>query len=87
MLIAKGVTNGKELLLLGLSRGNLKKLQEGNPIRISEESHGEGAIPGTVIVIMFAETEADLQRMLHASGMVAPDCETHVDPRLDDRRN
>ena len=48
--------DGTEIILLGLTRENLARLAEGQPIRVSAEQHA-GFPPNLVITILFGETE------------------------------
>lgn len=50
-----------ELVILGLSRENIKRLQKGQPIAFDGDQVG---ISGTRILIMFGETENDIMREL-----------------------
>lgn len=50
-----------DLVILGLSRMNLEKLQEGKPIAFDGDEVGIG---GKRIMIMFGETENDIAREL-----------------------
>lgn len=60
--IAKGA-NGTRIIVLGITRENVKRLTAGHPIRVSAEHH-PGFPEDTVIAVVFGETEADLS---HAS--------------------
>lgn len=66
MIIARGVVgeSNDELLILGLSRKNLERLQAGQPIRISRPTHGEGIPACWEIVIIVGETEDDMYKAM-----------------------
>lgn len=66
MVIAKG----DGLLLLGLTAENIHRLIEGDPIRITEESHGAAAIKGLTIIIVADETDTDIYKVLRKVGAV-----------------
>lgn len=74
MIIARGTTDtGKELLLFGLSRENIKRLLDGKPMHVRREAHGEGVPEGWEIGIFFGETEADCARVLRQAGLITDD--------------
>jgi hypothetical protein len=82
MIIARGEDKetGEQLLLLGLSRENLKRLQEGAPMLITRKTHGDGIPENWRIVIIFGETELSMQREL--DEFITPETKIHRDPRL-----
>lgn len=83
MMIARATSDrGEEILLLGLSRGNLERLTQGQPIRLSRETHGDGIPANWKILILFGETEEDMRTMLEAAGVVGSWTKTTVDPSL-----
>lgn len=84
MIIARASRTGSEgeILFLGLSRENLRRLQEGQPIRIRRVSHGEGVPEGWEIVILFGETEKAMKSDFEKHGLIGPETKVHVDPRL-----
>lgn len=84
MIIARASRTGSEgeILLLGLSRENVRRLQEGQPIHIRRVSHGEGVPEGWEIVILFGETERAIKSDLEKHGLISPETKIHVDPRL-----
>lgn len=59
MVVANGSHgNGTKLLILGLSRKNVEELQKGRPIfKTAEEIHEDHNL-----IIMFGETEEDIQQ-------------------------
>jgi len=73
--MAGTTTDGRQIILLGLSEGNLQRLREKKPIHIhSEEFH----IPDIDIVIMWGETEDALAKEL--GSLIGPET-TVVDHR------
>jgi hypothetical protein len=65
MLIARATTRaGNDLLLIGLSKENRKRLDDGMPIDITTKSHGQ-AVPTTLHLLIFAGLdEASMEREL-----------------------
>ena len=55
MMIARGTAEGRELLLLGLSRANVERLTNENPLMVTAVTH-PGIPEGWEIVIAFSET-------------------------------
>jgi hypothetical protein len=73
MIIANGTgRNGKPLILIGLSRGNMDELLKGRPIRREEESLAAD------VVIIGGETEEAILQQLSDAGI-------NID-NVDDRR-
>ena len=69
--------DGHKLLLLGISRENFNRLQAGQPIFLSQETHGD-SIPDTLhIAIIFGETEEEIMSHLEQIGCVGPDTQRH----------
>lgn len=66
MIKAKGTKKGKEILLLGLSDMNVKKLQQGLPIVIER---AEIDLPFDII-IFYGKTEEDMIEILADAGML-----------------
>lgn len=89
MMIARATSDdGKtEVLLLGLSRVNVERLMQGKPIRIAQETHGEGIPEGWKILILFGETENDMREELRAAGVIDAQTKETTDPRLNNERN
>lgn len=81
MIIARGEFEGKEMLLLGLSRGNVDRLTAGQPIRLTRETHGEAMGRDEAILILFGETEQDLYDSFVREGLVDARTETRILPR------
>lgn len=80
MMIARGREGENMILFLGLSAESVRRLQLGQPIRITRETHGDGIPDGWTIGILYGPTEAHLEKM------IAPFCDdttyTFRDPRL-----
>lgn len=81
MLIARGVDGDKELLILGLSLENVKRLVAGNDMVLAAEDH-QGIPPGWRVVITFGQTELELIKRITKSGVTTPQTEVKIDPRL-----
>jgi hypothetical protein len=65
MVIASAfLKDGEQLLVLGLSVENLRRLQDGMPIDLSRATHGLAIPAGLKIVIFAGETEADMRQAL-----------------------
>jgi len=70
MIKARGSTSdGREFILIGLSRENCHRLLDGKPIRIDtqqppESSLGLGIKGGPVIAIVAGETEDQLAKLI-----------------------
>jgi hypothetical protein len=71
-----------EILLLGLSRENVRRLSNREPIVLKRATHGNGIPQGWEILICFGETEEELFAELKQSGMVTEQTEIHKDVRL-----
>lgn len=82
MIIARGdiKETGEQLLLLGLSRVNVSKLMQKQPIVLTRKSHGDGIPEGWQIVIMFGETEDHMAKEI--SALITTETKIHRDPRL-----
>jgi hypothetical protein len=65
MFIASAfLEDGKQLLVLGLSAENRKRLTAGQPMDISRESHGLAVPPGLKIMIFAGETEETMGKQM-----------------------
>lgn len=84
MLLARGNAGADEVLVIGLSRGNVDRLTSGQPILMRRETHGEGVPEGWQIAICFAETETELRREFVEAGMVTDNTKVMIDKRLTD---
>lgn len=58
------------------------RLQAGDLIRMTRATHGDGVPEGWTFLIMFGETEVEMLKDMRNAGMVGPETETHIDPRL-----
>lgn len=84
MLFAKGTSgDGRECLMIGLSRGNIERLLANKPIRITRHSHGDILDEREEIVILFGETEQAIADTLRGVGLIGPQTKQTIDPRLD----
>jgi hypothetical protein len=84
MLIArgKGKADNSQMLLLGLSSENVRRLVIGEPIYVKRETHGDGVPEGWEIIIIHGATEASMRAELEAKGIVDETTKVHIDPRL-----
>ena len=83
MIIARSTKeDSSELLSLGLSRENVRRLTGGLPIRLTRETHGDGIPENWTIGIIFGETEQEIADLLREEGLITPDTKVSVDPRL-----
>jgi hypothetical protein len=82
MIIARGTLEkpNSELLILGLSKKNMERLQAGQPIRVSRPTHGEGIPEGWEIVIFTGETEDAMHKAMEP--LFDSDTKTFRDSRL-----
>ena len=80
MIIAKGECDDGELILIGLSKQNIKKMLRGQPIYRNLSFAG---IPYT-ITIMYGEDEVEMHRVLRAEGVVGPDTQMMEAPKPTD---
>lgn len=82
MLIARGRDDdsGVEALILGLSRGNIERLLQGKPIRITRATHGDGIPENWLLCILFGETEQAIADELAVAGLLNKDVEVHRIP-------
>jgi len=61
MMIAHAtIDNGRQLIVLGLERGNIERLEEGKPIQINAVTHPGFPLANVEIMIFFGETPRDL---------------------------
>jgi hypothetical protein len=77
---AKGAS-GRDILLLGLSAENVRRLQGGEPIRVTQETHGPGIPEGWVIGLVFGETEEDIEISLRKEGLITEGTFIYRTPR------
>jgi hypothetical protein len=62
--------NNRQLLVLGLSAENVRRLQGGQPIRVTRESHGIAVPADLTLVIFTGETELDVRAAI--SNLIGP---------------
>ena len=77
---------GKKVLILGLSQGNIDRLTKGQPILVSQETHGKGVPEGLEIAVLFGETEQSLLKQMQDSGAVGSHTKVHRDLKLKENR-
>jgi hypothetical protein len=84
MIVAKGLSeDGKtQCMILGLSSLNIMRLMNNQPMEISREKHGEAIPEGWKIVLLFGQTEQSLFAEMRKAGIIRPDTNVHIDPRL-----
>ena len=77
----KGTKNGKpiDFIVLGLSHENLRRLKQGQPIKIEGEQFN---LPGFEFLIFSGKDERTMGREF--AELVGPDTVVHIDPRLRD---
>lgn len=66
MIKARGEKDGRPVLLLGLSRANVERLQADQPIVISADELEAMGLPAVQVVILAGETEATIAAQLGA---------------------
>lgn len=72
MFIAQTWLNeGEQLLILGLSAENRKRLAEGRPIDLSRKTHGLAIPAGLRIMIFAGETEESMRAEL--ASLIGPE--------------
>lgn len=76
MIIGQIREGAKKLILIGLSKENLTRLQKGEPIRCTEKTH---YLEGMELFIWYGETEAAMAEQL--KQYIGPETEIHIDPR------
>lgn len=77
MLNAAGRTSdGRPLLMLGLTGENITRLMAGEPIYLEAKAPTYG-LPAMQVMICGAKTELDLIDGLRSSGLVPPCCPDH----------
>jgi hypothetical protein len=83
MIIARASQdNGDELIILGLSHENIKRLIKGQPIICKRETHGDGIPKGWQISILAGETEQSIYDSFTKAGIVNSTTQIHKDERL-----
>jgi hypothetical protein len=72
MFIASALlADHEQLLVLGLSRENIRRLQEGLPIDLSQKTHGPTIPAGLKICIFAGETEESMRQQM--ADLIGPD--------------
>jgi hypothetical protein len=71
---AAGTSNGRPLLILGLSGENMTRLMAGEPIRLDTAPLG---LPTMTVLILGGRTEEDIANDLRTHGIIAPTTKTH----------
>jgi hypothetical protein len=82
MVIASGEGNGKKFIILGLSKINILRMDEGKPIILERATHGDSIPDGLIITIFTGETEYEMKAHLEMTGLVTKQTLIHIDPRL-----
>lgn len=74
----------KPALLLGLSDVNVMRLTQGQPIRLTAETHPHAGtiLKGLDILIIYGKTELDIMDYLKQAGLIVATTKAHIDPRL-----
>ena len=72
MILAWGERDGRPLLLVGLSDGNLRLLRKERPVSITPETH-PGCPKDLEIVIRWGPTESAMAKQLRDLGVVDDD--------------
>lgn len=80
MIIAKGDCDAGEILILGLSKQNIKKMLRGQPVLRDLRFAN---VPFTVL-IMYGEDEMEMHRQLRVAGLVGPHTEMKEAPKPKD---
>lgn len=79
------LSDGRVLLVLGISDGNIARLKQGEPIyfdgaAVKLEPH---EILGAAVTLFYGKDEAELGRTLKT--LISPETEVHIIPRGDER--
>jgi hypothetical protein len=64
MFLARATIEVGELLIIGLSRANRERLEAGQPIDLSQDTHGLTVPAGLRIMIFAGETEAEMEQQM-----------------------
>jgi hypothetical protein len=84
MIQAKAtMADGRVLILLGLSQGNIDRLQQDKPLFVDTQvllSVQPGEVLGGISII-YGKTEGDIARMLQEGGMLGPETVIHAIPK------
>jgi hypothetical protein len=83
MIIARATKDtGEEMIILGLTMVNLRRLAGGEPIICKRETHGDGIPQGWQISIIVGETEESIYEQFKKAGLIRPQTQVIKDPRL-----
>jgi hypothetical protein len=84
MIQAKAtMPDGRVLILLGLSQGNIDRLKAGRPLHVDPQvllSVQPGDVIGGITII-YGETEGAIAQLLHDGGMIDRDTVVHAIPK------
>jgi hypothetical protein len=84
MIQAKArMADGRVMILLGLSQGNIDRLKQQQPIHVDPQvllSVQPGDVIGAITII-YGKTEADMAKMLKDGGMIGTDTIVHAVPK------
>ena len=72
MIFGRNFVNGHHFILVGLSGDNLKKIRDKKPLSIGPVKN-DPLLENATIIIMAANTEADIVEELKKAGMVPPE--------------
>jgi hypothetical protein len=74
--VIKGVgkAGDSDLVILGLAAENVRRLTDGQPIRVDLAEVG---LPGTVVVICYGQTEEAIMADMQAAGLMSDNPEVH----------
>ena len=75
MIFGRNFVNGHHFILVGLSGHNLEKIR-GGPLSIGPVKN-DPLLENATIIIMAANTEADIVEELKKAGMVPPETSTN----------
>ena len=68
--LATDPTNGRKILAMGLSHGNIGRLMEGKPIHFNIEQMGLSALRVNEVVIFAGDTEESMKQELEDYGLL-----------------
>ncbi len=75
-------SEGRQTLFIGLSKENMKRLADKQPIRTNQASHGNGMPEGLTLIIFAGDTEIEMIAELTRQGLVGAGAVAHIDTRL-----
>jgi len=62
-----------QVMMLGLSKANVQRLEQGQPIDVSRQTHGMGVPENLSIVIFMGDTEQEILAMFRKNGLIGPE--------------